>query len=104
MRCVNCGRGVELRSEAGEYRAQTEQLRRELQASRTRAVRMTSSAASATEASARLLQLSCLPAPIEDRVAALEESSQLLNSKIIDQYQSKIEAHRSTAFGFRHCC
>ena len=29
---------------------------------------------------------------VEDRVAALEESSQLLNSKINDQYQTKIEA------------
>ena len=29
---------------------------------------------------------------LEDRVASLEESSQLLNSKIIDQYQTKIEA------------
>ena len=88
---------VELRSEAGEYRAQTEQLRRELQASRTAgAVRdeTTTSAASATEAShpSSPAQEPSGQAPIEDRVAALEESSQLLNSKIIDQYQSKIEA------------
>lgn len=88
---------VELRSEAGEYRAQTEQLRRELQASRTAgAVRdeTTTSAASATEAShpPSPAQEPSGQAPIEDRVAALEESSQLLNSKITDQYQSKIEA------------
>ena len=85
---------VELRSEAGEYRAETEQLRRELQASRTSSgVRDESatSAASATEAS-HPTQETPGQALIEDRVAALEESSQLLNSKIGDQYQTKIEA------------
>lgn len=73
---------VELRSEAGQYRAETEQLRRELQATRnsgTKPEAATSSEAPPTGA-------------LEDRVASLEESSQLLSSKVDDQYQTKIEA------------
>jgi hypothetical protein len=86
---------VELRSEAGEYRAQTEQLRRELQASRSSAVvppdASSTGVPGATDASNRT-QESPGQDHLEDRVGALEESSQLLNSKIADQYQTKIEA------------
>ena len=32
------------------------------------------------------------PAPLEERVSSLEESSQLLSSKLDDQYQTKVEA------------
>jgi len=67
---------VELRSEAGQYRAETEQLRKELQATR---------AASATAAPNG-------ETPLEERVSSLEESSQLLSSKVDDQYQTKVEA------------
>ncbi len=67
---------VELRSEAGQYRAETEQLRKELQATR---------AASATAAPNGVT-------PSEERVSSLEESSQLLSSKVDDQYQTKVEA------------
>lgn len=69
---------VELRSEAGQYRAETEQLRKELQATRS------ASAPGAPAAAA--------PAPLEERVSSLEESSQLLSSKLDDQYQTKVEA------------
>ena len=67
---------VELRSEAGQYRAETEQLRNELQATQ---------AASATAAPNGVT-------PLEERVSSLEESSQLLSSKVDDQYQTKVEA------------
>ena len=67
---------VELRSEAGQYRAETEQLRKELQA--TRAASATAAPNGAT--------------PLEERVSSLEESSQLLSSKVDDQYQTKVEA------------
>ena len=67
---------VELRSEAGQYRADTEQLRKELQATQ---------AASATAAPNGVT-------PLEERVSSLEESSQLLSSKVDDQYQTKVEA------------
>lgn len=84
---------VELRSEAGEYRAETEQLRRELKASRGSSASPDASAAGAAIA-AEPNPTDAAPSPdlLEDRVAALEESSQLLNSKISDQYQTKIEA------------
>ena len=67
---------VELRSEAGQYRAETEELRKELQATR---------GASATAAPNGA-------APLEERVSSLEESSQLLSSKVDDQFQTKVEA------------
>jgi len=78
---------VELRSEAGQYRAETEQLRRELQAAHAPGTPPEPSADTT---------MSAVPkpsaAPLEDRVASLEESTQLLNSKVDDQYQTKIEA------------
>ncbi len=66
----------ELRTEAVEYRTETLELRRELQASRGQTA---ASAPSQTP-------------PIEERVTALEESSQLVNSKVDDQYQTKVES------------
>src|SRR5882724_4747382 len=72
---------VELRSEAGQYRAETEQLRKELEA------RGPSQEAAAANSSA--------PAPgstLVERVASLEESSELMTSKLDDQYQTKVEA------------
>ena len=73
---------VELRSEAGQYRAETEQLRKELQATR----------GAVPEAPLRPRRCVRRPAPLEERVSSLEESSQLLSSKLDDQYQTKVEA------------
>ena len=76
----------DMRAEAAAYRAETTELRRELEAAREQ---MKSSTAVPAETA---------PAPtpasshLEDRVAALEESSQLLNGKIDEQYQTKIES------------
>ena len=72
---------MELRSEAGQYRAETEQLRRELQAAHS----------SGTLPEAAAIPEGAPAAALEDRVASLEESSQLLNSKVDDQYQTKVE-------------
>jgi len=80
---------VELRSEAGEYRAETEQLRKQLQATQSSATPPEGTASGAPTASG--VSSSQTP-PLEDRVASLEESAQLLNSKIDDQNQTKIEA------------
>jgi hypothetical protein len=81
---------VELRQEAGQYRAETEQLRRELQAVHAGGIASEGGAGSGQSGG---------PAPrpavagsLEERVAFLEESSQLLSSKVDDQYQTKIEA------------
>ncbi len=72
---------IELRSEAGVYRAETEQLRKELEA-RGSVQAVVANPASGVSA----------PAALEDRVSSLEESSQLLTSKLDDQYQTKVEA------------
>ena len=75
---------VELRSEAGQYRAETEQLRKELEARGL--------AQEAAEASPAGASTPAQPATLGGRVASLEESSELLTSKLDDQYQTKVEA------------
>ncbi len=77
---------VELRLEAGQYRAETEQLRKELQAT------LGSGETAASAAGASASSAPAQPGPLEERVAYLEESSQLLSSKLDDQYQAKVEA------------
>ncbi len=77
---------VELRSEAGQYRAETQQLRKELEAAHGK-----SSEAASVEAG----NDAAVPpqsGPLDERVSSLEESTQLLGSKVDDQYQSKVEA------------
>lgn len=76
---------VELRSEAGQYRAETEQLRKELRASRSTATDMAATGANNEAVPSQ-------PPLLEERVASLEESSQLLSSKVDDQYQTKVES------------
>ena len=76
---------VELRSEAGQYRAETEQLRKELQTARgavPETAAVTPESVSGGSSST----------PLDERVSSLEESSQMLNSKLDDQYQTKVEA------------
>jgi hypothetical protein len=74
---------VELRSEAGQYRAETEQLRKELEARGPAQEAATANPASGASAQA---------ATLSERVSSLEESSELLTSKVDDQYQTKVEA------------
>jgi hypothetical protein len=76
---------VELRSEAGQYRAETEQLRKELEARGPAQEAATVNPANGVSAPAQ-------PASLGERVASLEESSELLSSKLDDQYQTKVEA------------
>jgi hypothetical protein len=76
---------VELRSEAGQYRAETEQLRKELEARGPAQEARAQNSAGSVSAPAE-------PATLEERVGALEESSDLLTSKVDDQYQTKVEA------------
>ena len=85
---------VELRSEAGQYRAETEQLRRELRSPRSSDTAPEATAAGAASETDVPNPTQAAPGQdrVEDRVASLEESSQLLTSKINDQYQTKIEA------------
>jgi len=89
---------AEVRSEAAQYRAETADLRRELQAMRAKAAAdemaqqavpapASGTAATAPEAAPQAARHQSL----EQRVATLEETSQLLNSKLNDQYQTKAE-------------
>jgi hypothetical protein len=93
---------AEMRSETEQYRAENAALRHELQTERS------PSASAADPPTAGSYQLApaanadpprSQPAPktsstgsLEDRVASLEESSQLVNSKVNDQYQTKVES------------
>lgn len=93
----------EVRSEAAQYRAETSELRRELQSTREQlassqgpaGMQPSSGAASVTPPHPEGAQgspESTQPASLDQRVSALEESSQLVNDKVEDQYQSKVES------------
>jgi hypothetical protein len=89
---------AEMRAEAAEYRQETAELRRELQDLRGQPAEASVEAKSypnasgpqptGTEAASQTGQA----APLEQRVASLEETTQLLNSKLEDQYQTKVES------------
>ena len=92
---------AEIRSEAAQYRAETAALRRELQAMRTQPLpgepaageSLYASAGTPVSAAPDVAPRPAVPSEsLPDRVTALEENTQLLNSKLDDQYQSKIES------------
>ena len=94
---------AEVRSESEQYRAENAELRHELQAARSPSA---STAGPASRDAYQLASPSNADPPraqsdppkasqsssVEDRVASLEESTQLLNSKVNDQYQTKVES------------
>ena len=81
----------ELRSEASEYKAERAELRSELDAAKSLSARLLdtqpqpSSRSSAAEPQVDAQK-------VEQRVSALEESSQLLGGKLNEQYQTKLES------------
>jgi regulator of replication initiation timing len=77
---------AEMRAEAAQYSAETAELRRELQATRKQM------AASRSGEQAEAAVASDKSTSIATRVAALEESSQLQDRKLDDQYQTKVES------------
>jgi len=94
---------AEMRSETEQYRAENAELRHELQTVR----RLSASATGPPPGDSYQLAAPAnadpqrpQPAPLkanqtgslEERVASLEESSQLVNSKVDDQYQTKVES------------
>ena len=96
---------AEVRSEAAQYRAETEQLRLELNATRNQLALSAPPPAPPSSAAVGempvpavnpdtgvLTSTSKPPSSIEARVAALEESSQLLSGKVDDQYQTKVDS------------
>ena len=92
---------AEMRSEAAQYRAETADLRRELQTLRAQPTAEQTAQADSNPAAAPSQEVATTaaapaqsteqPESLEKRVASLEEASQLLNSKLNDQYQTKIE-------------
>jgi hypothetical protein len=78
---------AEMKSEAAEYRAQSDELRRELESIRSNAVTPNPQAGTAAEANA-------MPASntVLQKLASLDETTQLLESEIRSQYQTKVES------------
>jgi len=96
---------AEMRSETEQYRAENAALRHDLQAARSPSASAVmppsrDSYQPAAPANADPEPASVQTAPrkanasgsLEDRVATLEESTQLVNSKLNDQYQTKVES------------
>lgn len=87
---------AEMRAESAQYRAETEQLRRELKVLRGQTDDSTaqakSYAAAASPAATESAAQAAPAASLDQRVSTLEETTQLLNSKLDDQYQTKIES------------
>jgi hypothetical protein len=91
---------AEVRSEAAQYRAETADLRRELQTMRAQpgpeqAAEQSGPSPDAASAEAAVpagaAPQAAQPESIEQRVSSLEETSQLLNGKLNDQNQTKVE-------------
>lgn len=82
----------EIRAEAAQYRAETAELRRELDQSRNQTAVVALPAPPVAAASAGQESSSSQPASLDDRVAALEDSTHLLSAKVDDQYQTKVES------------
>jgi regulator of replication initiation timing len=76
---------ADMKSEAAQYRSESAELRKELETLRASSVGGQSQAAQVTAPAASTAQP-------DQRVAALEETTQLLQSEIRGQYQTKIES------------
>ena len=82
---------AEMRAESAQYRAETAQLRHELESYRSQPPSQYAAAAAPAEPN----QPTSAPHPsgsVEQRLASLEDTTQLLNSKVDDQYQTKVES------------
>ena len=81
----------ELRSETSEYKAERAELRSELDAAKSLSARLRDTQPQpVAKPSADGAQSNAQP--VEQRVSALEESSQLLGGKLDEQYQTKLES------------
>jgi hypothetical protein len=77
---------TEMKSEAAEYRAQSDELRKELENMRANAV------APAPEGTESRTVESAAGNSVSQKLAALDETTQLLQSEIRTQYQTKVES------------
>ncbi len=88
---------AEIRAEAAEYRAETRQLRGELAATRAELSRETVQRPASVdvpeaESNVSSSQASAPPSKSADRIAHLEDQYELLQGKVDDQYQTKVES------------
>jgi len=77
---------AEMKSEAAEYRTQSDELRKELENMRANAVTPSAQGDEARTSEAPASN------PISQKLAALDETTQLLQSEIRTQYQTKVES------------
>jgi hypothetical protein len=90
---------AEVRSEAAQYRAETNELRKELQETRSQFASAVTPAQSSSYGGVSVPPPTSNPSQervngetVDNRIDALEETMQLLNSKLNDQYQTKVES------------
>ena len=83
---------MEIRQEAAQYRAETVALRNELEKARNQSATVTPESASVATAQPQAEQVVEGAGALERRIAALENSAQLVNSKLDDQYQTKVSS------------
>ena len=87
---------AEVHSEAAQYRAETEELRRQLESTRTELAASTATGQTSAELTnsegAEPQADKKQAASLADRVSSLEDSAELLNSKLDTQYQTKVES------------
>jgi hypothetical protein len=88
---------AEVRSEAAQYRAETTELRQELKMARKRDLPSEASAEEKPDASTTSLQSSATnpisaPGSLDERISSLEDASTLLNGKVDEQHQIKVES------------
>jgi hypothetical protein len=86
---------AEVHAEAAQYRAETAELRAELQAMRAEAMPVAAppaNAMTAPQSAAEQPGQAAAPESLEQRLASLEETSELIDSKLNDQYQTKVES------------
>ncbi|MBV9339323.1 MAG: hypothetical protein JO159_00350 [Acidobacteria bacterium] len=77
---------AEIRSEASEYRAENQQLRQELETMHA------SIPATASEKGAAGIDSAGEASPFDQRISSLEETTQVLESEVRSQYQTKVES------------
>ena len=83
---------ADVRSEAAQYRAETQELRHELETLRAQSTPVPSPSNPAQPTNAQAGESAPATRSLERRVASLEETSELLDSKLNDQYQTKLES------------
>ena len=83
---------AEMKSEAAQYRAQSAELRKELESMRARPVNAPSEEGNTSRVAPAIPGATASSGAIDQRVASLEETTQLLENEVRGQYQTKVES------------